>query len=74
MSILEPKLWDKKDVILKNKAEKLLKTKDRPPKTNPNKPKNKAEKLLKTRTSVKNKPKTNPKRTGNQPKNELRTG
>ncbi|MCL5671136.1 MAG: hypothetical protein M1423_07570, partial [Acidobacteria bacterium] len=40
-----------------NKAEKLLKTKDRPLKTNRNKPKNKAEKLLKTRTCGKNKAK-----------------
>jgi hypothetical protein len=51
------KLWDKKHVILKNKAEKLLITKVWPPKTKPNKPKNKAEKLLKTRSCGKNKAK-----------------
>jgi hypothetical protein len=37
-----------KDVILKNKAGKLLKIKDRGQKTKRNKPKNKAEKLFKT--------------------------
>jgi len=42
---------------LKNEPEKLLKTKSRPSKTNPNKPKNEAEKLLKTRTCGKNEPK-----------------
>jgi hypothetical protein len=41
----------------KNKAEKLLKTRNRHPKTNRNKPKNKAEKLLKTRSCGKNKAK-----------------
>jgi hypothetical protein len=54
------KLWDKKDVILKNKAEKLLITNGRYKKTNPNKPKNKAEKLLKTLSCGKNKPKNKP--------------
>jgi hypothetical protein len=39
----------KKDVILKNEPERLLKTKDRCPKTNLNEPKNEAEKLLKIR-------------------------
>jgi hypothetical protein len=34
--------------FLKNEPEKLLKTQDRQPKTNPNKPKNEAGKLLKT--------------------------
>jgi len=48
----------KKDVILKNKAEKLLKPKDRTLKTKLNKAKNKAEKLLKTRSCGKNKAKT----------------
>jgi hypothetical protein len=46
--------------FLKNKAEKLLITKDRAPKTNRNKPKNKAEKLLKTRSCGKNKPENEP--------------
>ncbi|HET9177543.1 MAG TPA: hypothetical protein VFQ24_04210 [Terriglobia bacterium] len=55
------KLWDKKDVILKNKPEKLLKTKANVPKTKRNKPENKAEKLLKTRSCGKNKPETNRK-------------
>jgi hypothetical protein len=58
--VLALKLWDKKDVILKNKAEKLLITKDRAPKTNRNKPENKAEKLLKTRSCGKNKAKNKP--------------
>jgi hypothetical protein len=50
----------KKDVILKNKAEKLLITKIQLPKTNRNKPENKAEKLLKTRSCGKNKAKNKP--------------
>jgi hypothetical protein len=40
----------KKDVILKNEAEKLLKTKVWLKKTNPNEPKNEAGKLLKRRS------------------------
>jgi hypothetical protein len=47
----------KKDVILKNKAGKLLITNNRSPKTKRNKPKNKAEKLLKTLEGSKNKAK-----------------
>jgi hypothetical protein len=43
-----------KNSFLKNEPERLLKTKDRGQKTNPNKPKNKAEKLLKTRNCGKN--------------------
>ena len=43
-----------KDVVLKNKAEKLLKTQDRASKTSRNKPENKAEKLLKIRACGKN--------------------
>jgi hypothetical protein len=58
--VLALKLWDKKDVILKNKAEKLLKTNYGGQKTNPNKAKNKAEKLLKTSSCGKNKPKNKP--------------
>jgi hypothetical protein len=46
--------------FLKNKAEKLLITKDRVQKTNRNKPKNKAEKLLKIRSCGKNKAKNKP--------------
>jgi len=46
----------KKDVILKNKAEKLLKTHGWHQKTKLNKPENKAEKLLKTSNCGKNKP------------------
>jgi hypothetical protein len=53
-------LWDKKDVILKNKAGKLMIIMDRAPKTNPNKPKNKAGKCLKIRSCGKNKPKNKP--------------
>jgi alpha-tubulin suppressor-like RCC1 family protein len=52
----------KKDVILKNKAEKLLITQNRPTKTNPNKPKNKAEKSFRTAPVEK----TNPKQTENK--------
>jgi len=76
------KLWDRKDVILKNKAEKLLITKVWPLETKRNKPENKAEKLLKIRTCGKNKAKNKPghvvenklalkKQTGNQPDTEL---
>jgi hypothetical protein len=57
---LESKLWDKKDVILKNETGKLLKTNDRPPKTNRNEPKNEAGKLLKIRSCGKNEPKNEP--------------
>jgi hypothetical protein len=46
---------NKRIPFLKNKAEKLLKTKGRGLKTNRNKPKNKAEKLLKVRSCGKNK-------------------
>ncbi|HXH48786.1 MAG TPA: hypothetical protein VNM47_05390, partial [Terriglobia bacterium] len=53
-------VWDKKDVILENEPEKLLITKVRPRKTNPNEPKNEAGKLLKIRSCGKNKP-------GNEP-------
>src|SRR5574337_69891 len=53
--------WDKKDVIFKNKAEKLLKTKGKTTLRAGNKPESKAEKLLKTRTCGKNKPETNRK-------------
>jgi hypothetical protein len=56
------KLWDKRIPFLKNEPEKLLKTKDRDPKTNRNEPKNEAEKLLKTLGCGKNEPKTNRKR------------
>src|SRR5690348_11546439 len=45
--------------FLKNEPEKLLKTKDRGPKTNRNEPESEAEKLLKTRSCGKNEPKTN---------------
>jgi hypothetical protein len=45
---------------LKNEAEKLLKKKNRPPKTDPNEPKNEAEKLLKICTCGKNEPKNEP--------------
>jgi len=48
--------WDKKDVILKNEPEKLLKIQDRHPKTNRNEPENEAEKLLKIRSRGKNEP------------------
>jgi len=54
---------DKKDVILKNEPEKLLKTKDRGQKRTGNEPENEAEKLLKTLACGKNEPETNPKRT-----------
>ncbi|MGA8183830.1 MAG: hypothetical protein WB819_09315 [Terriglobia bacterium] len=62
MKTIVRKVWHyncgtKKIGILKNKAEKLLKTNDRPPKTKLNKPENKAEKLLKTRSCGKNKAK-----------------
>jgi hypothetical protein len=46
--------------FLKNEPEKLLKTQDRPRKTNPNEPKNEAGKLLKICSCGKNEPKTNP--------------
>ena len=51
----------KKDVILKNEPEKLLKTQEQVQKTNRNEPKNEAEKLLKTRGCGKNEPETNRK-------------
>jgi hypothetical protein len=47
----------KKDVILKNEPEKLLKIQAWPSKTNRNEPENEAEKLLKTRSCGKNKAK-----------------
>jgi len=54
------KIVRQKITFLKSKPEKLLITKVRPPKTNPNKPENKAEKLLKTRSCGKNKPENKP--------------
>jgi hypothetical protein len=54
--------WDtKKDVILKNEPERLLKTKDRPQKRTENEPENEAEKLLKIGSCGKNEPETNPR-------------
>jgi len=50
-------MGQKKMLFLKNKPERLLKTKDRFQKTNRNKPENKAGKLLKTRSCGNNKAK-----------------
>ena len=52
-------MWDKKDVILKNEPEKLLKTQGKTTQLAENEPKNEAAKLLKTRSCGKNEPKTN---------------
>ena len=59
LCIVVSQQWDKKDVILKNELERLLKTKDRGSKTNRSEPENEAEKLLKIRTCGKNEAKTN---------------
>ena len=53
------KLWDKKDVVLKNEPWKLLKTQEKATWVAKNEPKNEAGKLLKTRACGKNEPKTN---------------
>ncbi|HET9177718.1 MAG TPA: hypothetical protein VFQ24_05095 [Terriglobia bacterium] len=55
-------MGQQKHVILKNKAEKLLKTKGKTAWIAKNKPENKAEKLLKTRACGKNKPERTEKR------------
>jgi hypothetical protein len=46
--------------FLRNEPERLLKTKDRLPKTNRNELKNEAEKLLKIRSCGKNEPENEP--------------
>jgi hypothetical protein len=53
-------MGQQKDVILKNKPEKLLILNKNGQKTNRSKPKNKADKLLKTRSCGKNKPENKP--------------
>jgi hypothetical protein len=78
------KIETKKDVILRNEPERLLKTKDRLPKTNRNEPKNEAEKSFRIVPVEKTNRKTNlpmlliikevKKQTENEPGTSMQAG
>ena len=61
---MELKLWDKKDVILKNEAEKLLKINNRALKNEPKRTQNRTREVVENAFQLKkqtqNKAKTNP--------------